>query len=98
MRMPSSPAPQVPQVDYRHLPGDEHNSLMESTLHATWCTLLVQSVRHTLAGTGAMVTGNTPFVPGDGGPHTAPDLMGVPGMAGRPFGRYARRAASTALG
>lgn len=61
---------------------------MESTLHAMWCALLIQSVRHTLADAGALVTGNTPFVPADGGPHTAPDLMVLPGLAGRQFGRY----------
>jgi Uma2 family endonuclease len=88
VRMPSTADPEVPEVDYPHLTGEEHNPLMESTLPAAWCTLLIQSVRHTLAGTGAMVTGNTPFLPGDGGPHTAPDLMVVPGLAGQNFGRY----------
>jgi Uma2 family endonuclease len=86
--MSSAAEPQVPEVDYPHLPGEEHNPLMESTLHAAWCTMLIQAVRHTLAGTGAMVTGNTPFVPNDGGPHTAPDLMVVPGLGDRNFGRY----------
>jgi hypothetical protein len=84
----SAPVPQVPEVDYPHLPGEPHNPLMESSLHAKWCTLLIQAVRHTLAGTDALVTGNTPFVPPDGGPHTAPDLMVVPGVGGREFGRY----------
>lgn len=88
MRMSASPGQGTPEVDYPHLPGEEYDPLMESTLHAAWCTLLVQAVRHTLAGTDAMVTGNTPFVPTDGGPHTAPDLMVVPGMAGQHFGRY----------
>ena len=85
VRMSSS---RVPQVDYPHLPGREHNPLLESSLHATWCTLLIQAVRHTLAHTDALVTGNTPFVPPDGGPHTAPDLMVLPGLAGRNLGRY----------
>ncbi|MCB9380493.1 MAG: Uma2 family endonuclease [Acidimicrobiaceae bacterium] len=78
----------LPEVDYPHLPGEEHNPLMESSLHAQWVTMLVQSVHHTLAGSGHLVTGNTPFVPADGGPHTAPDLMVLPGMAGQQVGRY----------
>lgn len=88
MRMPSSQVPSAPEVDYPHLPDEPHNPLMESSLHAKWCTLLIQAVRHTTAGTGALVTGNTPFVPADGGPHTAPDLMVVPGVGDREFGRY----------
>ncbi len=78
----------VPEVDYPHLPGEEHNPLMESSLHAQWVTMLVQSVHHSLAGSGVLVTGNTPFVPSDGGPHTAPDLMVLPGLADANVGRY----------
>ena len=76
------------EYDYPHLPGEELDPLMESTLHSAWCTLLVQSAQHTMAGTGALVTGNTPFVPAGMKYHTAPDLMVLPGMAGREFGRY----------
>ncbi len=78
----------VPEVDYPHLPGQEHNPLMESSLHAQWVSMLVQSVHHSTAGSGCLVTGNTPFVPADGGPHTAPDLMVLPGMAGQQVSRY----------
>ncbi len=78
----------VPEVDYLHLPGEEHNPLMESSLHAQWVTMLVQSVHHSLADSGCLVTGNTPFVPADGGPHTAPDLMVLAGLAGTNVGRY----------
>ena len=78
----------VPEVDYPHLPGEEHNPLMESSLHAQWVTMLVQSVHHALAGSGCLVTGNTPFLPADGGPHTAPDLMVLEGLAGTNVGRY----------
>jgi Putative restriction endonuclease len=80
----------IPEVDYPHLPGQEYNPLMESTLHASWTTMLINAVRHTLADvqSDALVTGNVPFVPNDGGAHTAPDLMVIPGMIGRQFRRY----------
>lgn len=77
-----------PAVDYAHLPGEEANPLMESTAHVDWINVLLNAARHTLAGTGALVTGNVPFAPADGGPHTAPDVMVIPGAAGRSFGRY----------
>ena len=83
-----SPVTQRPAVDYAHLPGEEHNPLMESTAHVDWGLVLLNSVRHTLAGTGQLVTGNVAFAPADGQPHTAPDLMVIPGAAGREFGRY----------
>ncbi len=83
-----SPVTERPAVDYAHLPGQEHNPLMESTAHVDWGLVLLNSVRHTLAGTGHLVTGNVAFAPGDGQPHTAPDLMVIPGAAGRDFGRY----------
>jgi Uma2 family endonuclease len=76
------------EYDYPHLPGEELDPLMESTLHSAWCTLLVQSAQHTMSGTGALVTGNTPFVPSGTKYHSAPDLMVLPDMAGREFGRY----------
>jgi hypothetical protein len=44
---------------------------MESTVHSAWCTLLVQSAKHTLAATDALITGNTPFVPSRLEVHTA---------------------------
>lgn len=89
----SMPAPldaddQAPEYDYPHLPGEQLDPLMESTVHSAWCMLLVQSARHTLADTDALVTGNTPFVPSGANYHTAPDLMVVPGMRGREFGSY----------
>jgi Uma2 family endonuclease len=77
-----------PTVDYPHLPGEEANPLMESTAHVDWSIVLLNAARHALAGTGRLVTGNVPFAPGDGGPHTAPDVMVIPGAAGRSFGRY----------
>lgn len=77
-----------PLVDYAHLPGEEANPLMESTAHVDWIRVLLNAARHTLADTDALVTGNVPFAPGDGGPHTAPDVMVIPGAAGRHFGRY----------
>lgn len=76
------------EYDYPHLPGEELDPLMESTVHSAWCHLLVTSARHTLAGTDAVVCGNTPFVPAGQKYHTAPDLLVVPGMRGRDFGRY----------
>ena len=78
-----------PAVDYAHLPGEEANPLMESTAHVDWGLVLLNAARHTLADTDHLVTGNVPFAPGDGGPHTAPDVMVIPHAAGRPFGRYA---------
>jgi Uma2 family endonuclease len=75
-------------VDYAHLPGEEQNPLMESTAHVDWGLVLLSAARHTLAGTDNLVTGNVAFAPGDGGPHTAPDVMVIPGAAGRDFGRY----------
>jgi exonuclease VII small subunit len=77
-----------PTVDYAHLPGEEENPLMESTLHVDWGLVLLNSARHTLSGTNDLVTGNVPFAPDDGGPHTAPDIMVIPGAAGTDFGRY----------
>jgi hypothetical protein len=77
-----------PPVDYAHLPGEAQNPLMESTAHVDWGLVLLNSVRHTLAGTDDLVTGNVAFAPSDGAPHTAPDLMVIPGAAGREFGRY----------
>jgi hypothetical protein len=79
---------QGPAVDYAHLPGEEQNPLMESTAHVDWSVILLNSVRHTLADTDNLVTGNVPFAPDDGGPHQAPDLMVIPGAGGRSFGRY----------
>jgi Uma2 family endonuclease len=79
---------EAPEYDYPHLPGEELDPLMESTIHSAWGALLVQSAKHTLAGTDALITGNTPFVPSGSKYHTAPDLMVLPGMKGRVFGRY----------
>ena len=42
-------------VDYAHLPGQEHNPLMESTAHVDWGLVLLNSARHTLAGTDLVV-------------------------------------------
>ena len=83
-----SPVTERPAVDYAHLPGQEHNPLMESTAHVDWGLVLLNSVRHALADTDHLVTGNVAFAPSDGDPHTAPDLMVIPGAAGRSFGRY----------
>jgi Putative restriction endonuclease len=77
-----------PTVDYAHLPGEEENPLMESTLHVDWGLVLLNSARHTLSATNDLITGNVPFAPDDGGPHTAPDIMVIPGAAGTDFGRY----------
>lgn len=77
-----------PAVDYAHLPGEEANPLMESTAHVDWGLVLLNAARHTLAGTDHLVTGNVAFAPGDGGPHTAPDVMVIPQARGRTFGRY----------
>ncbi|MBI4882465.1 MAG: Uma2 family endonuclease [Actinobacteria bacterium] len=88
MPVPLDSPDEAPEYDYPHLPGEELDPIMESTTHSAWCTLLVQSAQHTMAGTGALVTGNTPFVPAGEKYHTAPDLMVLPGMAGREFGRY----------
>ena len=88
MPAPSDADHEAPEYDYPHLPGEELDPLMESTVHSAWCTLLVQSAKHTLAGTDALITGNTPFVPSGSKYHTAPDLMVLPGMKGREFGRY----------
>ncbi len=78
----------TPTVDYAHLPGEEHNPLMESTLHVDWSVVLLNAARHTLADTDHLVTGNVPVVLGDGQPHTAPDIMVIPHARGREFGRY----------
>jgi hypothetical protein len=80
--------PLEPEYDYEYLPGEEQNPIMESTLHAQWSTILVESARHTLAGTDALVTNNVPFVLDDINVHTAADLMVIPGAAGRQFTRY----------
>ena len=77
-----------PAVDYAHLPGEEANPLMESTAHVDWGLVLLSAARHTLADTDHLVTGNVAFAPGDGGPHTAPDVMVIPHARGRTFGRY----------
>ncbi|MEQ1700354.1 MAG: Uma2 family endonuclease [Ilumatobacteraceae bacterium] len=81
-------ADEAPEYDYPHLPGEELNPLYESTVQAAWWRLLMSAARHTLAGTDAVVSGNTPFVPSGTKYHTAPDLLVVPGMRGRDFGRY----------
>ena len=78
----------TPAVDYAHLPGEEHNPLMESTPHVDWSVVLLNAARHTLADTDHLVTGNVPVVLGDGQPHTAPDIMVIPHARGREFGRY----------
>ncbi len=88
MPVPIDADDEAPEYDYPHLPGEELDPLMESTVHSAWCHLLVTSARHTLAGTDAVVSGNTPFVPAGQKYHTAPDLLVVPGMRGRDFGRY----------
>ncbi len=78
----------TPSVDYAHLPGEEQNPLMESTLHVDWSIVLLNAARHTLADTDHLVTGNVPAILGDGMPHTAPDVMVIPHARGRDFGRY----------
>jgi Putative restriction endonuclease len=77
-----------PPVDYAHLPGEEHNPLMESTLHSQWVVALLGSATTTLQGSGHLVCGNLPFDLGDGGPYLAPDLMVLPGAAGEQFSLY----------
>ncbi|HQZ36946.1 MAG TPA: Uma2 family endonuclease [Ilumatobacteraceae bacterium] len=88
MPVPIDADDEAPEYDYPHLPGEELDPLMESTVHSAWCHLLVTSARHTLAATDAVVCGNTPFVPAGQKYHTAPDLLVVPGMRGHDFGRY----------
>jgi hypothetical protein len=80
-----------PVVDYLHLPGEEGNPLMESTDHAQWIVLLMHALGHHLRPFGTLVIGNVPFAPDDGLPHCAPDVMVLPGMLGRSFGRYEPR-------
>lgn len=77
-----------PAVEYAHLPGEEHNPLMESTAHVDWTIVLLNASRHALAHTDDLVTGNVPFDPGDGLPRPAPDVMVIPGAIGRDFGCY----------
>jgi hypothetical protein len=77
-----------PPVDYAHLPGEEQNPIMESSLHAQWVVALISAAGTTLLDTGHLVTGNVPFDPGDGGPHLAPGLMVIPGAAGQQFTLY----------
>jgi hypothetical protein len=77
-----------PSVDYAHLPGEEQNPIMESSLHAQWVVALISAAGTTLADSGHLVTGNVPFAPGDGGPNLAPDLMVIPGGAGQQFTLY----------
>mgnify|MGYP001158986255 CR=1 FL=1 len=81
-------ADEAPEYDYPHLPGEELDPLMESSIHSAWGALLVSAARHTLADIDVMVSGNTPFVPAGTNYHTAPDLLVVPGMRGQHFGRY----------
>ena len=76
------------EVLYEHLPGEEENPLMESTLHVKWGHLLLGAVGHVLAGTDALVTGNVRWDPDDGHARVAPDLMVIPGWAGRDFGAF----------
>ena len=87
MTNPTTPTAS-PGVDYAHLPGEEQNPLMESTTHVDWGLVLLNAARHVLADTDNLVTGNVAFAPDDGGPHTAPDVMVIPGAKGRHFGRY----------
>jgi Uma2 family endonuclease len=75
-------------VDYPHLEGEPDDPLMEGSLHSRWVSLLVTAVDSALADVDVLVTGNTPILPSDGGPQTAPDLMVIPGMRGRDIGRY----------
>lgn len=76
-------------LDYEYLPDRPENPVMESTLHAAWGHLLYGALAHTLADTGALVTGNVRFDADADGPRTAPDIMVVPGKAGEHFGVYA---------
>ena len=73
---------------YDHLPGEEENPLMESTIHVKWGHLLIGAIGHVLAGSGALVTGNVRWDPQDGRARVAPDLMVIPGWAGREFGAF----------
>lgn len=77
-----------PAVEYSHLPGEEHNPLMESTQHATWIAVFLTAGRVRLANTTSLITGNVPFDPGDGLARVAPDVMVIPGGAGQEFGCY----------
>jgi len=79
---------EAPEYDYPHLPGEELDPLMESSLHARWVAFLIRTAESALAHTDALVTGNTPFVPSGTKYHTAPDLIVLPGMRGRNLGRY----------
>ena len=54
---------EAPEYDYPHLPGEELDPLMESSLHSRWLGFLLTTVTSALAHTDALVTGNTPFVP-----------------------------------
>ena len=75
-------------LDYDHLPDDPDNPLMESTLHLQWVQSLVGAVGHVLAESAALVTGNVRLDSPDDGLRIAPDLMVVPGPAGRQFTVY----------
>lgn len=79
---------EVSDVLYDHLPGEEENPLMENTLHAKWGHLLIGAARHTLAGTGVLVTGNVRLDPVDRRARTAPDVMVIPDWDGTEFGAY----------
>ena len=61
---------------------------MESTLHVDWGLVLLNAARHTRASSDDLVTGNVAFAPDDGQPHSAPDVMVLPGQKGNSFGRY----------
>lgn len=79
---------EAPEYDYPHLPGEELDPLMESSLHSRWLGFLLTTVTSALAHTDALVTGNTPFVPSGTKYHTAPDVVVLPGLRGQDIGRY----------
>lgn len=78
------------RYDYPHFTDRPENPLMESSTHSRWVARLIEIVDtvHRDAGTDALVCGNTPFLPPDGWPQTAPDLLVVPGLEGVHVGRY----------
>ena len=76
--------------DYPHFTDNPENPLMESSTHSRWVGRLIEVIGsiHRELGSGALVCGNTPFLPPDGFPQTAPDLMVVAGLIDRHITRY----------
>ncbi len=75
---------------YPHLVGEEDNPLVEAPEHLDWILVMVGAVRHQLAGSDVLVTGNIAWFPPDDGPAVAPDLLVIPGLRADRLGRVQR--------